>query len=68
VRGNALTTLKPNERFIWVLKNGRPQREVVAIGITDGSQTEITSGGVRDGDRAVIEALGAPPATTVRPF
>lgn len=68
VRANSLATLKPNERFIWTLKNGVPQRDVVTIGITDGSQTEIASGPVHDGDRAIIEALGAPPATTVRPF
>jgi HlyD family secretion protein len=68
VRADALATLKPNERFIWILKNGKPQREVVTIGITDGSQTEIKSGPVRDGDHAVIEALGAPHAATVRPF
>ena len=67
-RSDALATLKPTERFIWLLKNGKPRRDVVGIGITDGSHTEVTTGGVREGDRAIIEALGAPPAATVRPF
>jgi HlyD family secretion protein len=66
--GSALATLKPGERFVWVLKGGKPRREVVVTGISDGSQTEITSGNVREGDRAVIEAVGAPSAPTVRPF
>jgi HlyD family secretion protein len=67
-RGSPLATLKPNERFVWLMKDGKPRREVVGIGITDGSHTEVTNGGIRDGDRAIIEAVGAPPATTVRPF
>jgi HlyD family secretion protein len=67
-RGSALATLKPSERFIWLLKDGKPRREVISIGITDGSHTEVTGGGGRDGDRAIVEAIGAPPAGTVRPF
>jgi HlyD family secretion protein len=67
-RAAELATLKPGERFIWLLKDGKPRREVVGIGITDGARTEITGGDVREGDRAIIEALGAPPATTHRPF
>lgn len=65
---NGLTPLKPNERFVWILKQGQPARETIGIGITDGSQTEVTSGTVREGDRAIIEVLGAPPAATTRPF
>jgi HlyD family secretion protein len=61
-------SLKPNERFVWILKNDHPVRETVGIGISDGSQTEVTSGNPREGDRAVIEVLGLPTAATVRPF
>jgi len=64
----APVALKPSERFIWILKNDHPVRETIGIGISDGSQTEVTSGNPREGDRAVIEVLGLPPAATVRPF
>jgi HlyD family secretion protein len=67
-RGGAPVGLKPNERFIWILKGDKPDRQAVGIGITDGSQTEVTSGNVREGDHAITEVLGAPPASTVRPF
>ena len=67
-RGGGLTALKPNERFVWILKDGKPSRAAIGIGISDGSNTEVTSGNVHEGDRAVIEALGAPPAATIRPF
>lgn len=60
--------LKPRERFVWILKNGQPERETIGIGISDGTVTEVTSGDVREGDRAVTEVLGAAPAATVRPF
>jgi len=63
-----LATLKPRERFVFLLKNGQPVRTTLGIGISDGTATEVTSGDVREGDRAVIEVLGAAPAATVRPF
>jgi len=63
-----LANLKPRERMVWILHGDRPVRKIIGLGISDGSVTEVTSGEVKEGDRAVIEVLGIPPVATVRPF
>ena len=46
------------EKAVWVLDaDNKPQRVVVATGETDGTYTEITQGGLKDGDRVIVAAL-----------
>lgn len=57
-------TLQADERAVWVLHGERATSEVVKIGITDGASTEVVSGGLHPGDRAISEASA--PATAKR--
>jgi HlyD family secretion protein len=46
------------ERAVWVLDaTDKPQRVVVATGESDGTNTEITTGALKDGDRVIVAAL-----------
>ena len=48
----------PPERAVWVLDaTDKPQRVVVATGESDGTNTEITTGALKDGDRVIVAAL-----------
>ncbi len=43
-------------RPVWVLRDGRPGRIVIRTGITNGSLTEVLSGGLRAGDLVITDA------------
>ena len=44
---------------VYVLdENGKPKRVTVTTGVSDGSLTEITSGGLQPGERVVVAAFG----------
>ena len=46
------------EQAVWNLDaDNKQQRVVVATGESDGTYTEITSGGLKDGDRVIVAAL-----------
>jgi len=46
------------EQAVWVLDaDNKPQRVVVATGESDGTYTEVTQGGLKDGDRVIVAAL-----------
>jgi HlyD family secretion protein len=53
------------EKAVWVLDaNDKEQRVVVTTGESDGAFTEVTSGGLKDGDRVIVAAVPkAAPAT-----
>ena len=53
------------EKAVWTLDaNDKEQRVVVSTGESDGAFTEVTSGGLKDGDRVIVAALAkAAPAT-----
>jgi HlyD family secretion protein len=53
-------------RTLYVLRNGAPQAVSVHTGLTDGTQTEIVDGDVKEGDEVVTEANGGdnPPAAS----
>lgn len=42
---------------IWVLENGKPKRIPVALGISDGSHTEETSGELKEGQVLIVDSL-----------
>jgi HlyD family secretion protein len=48
-------------RTVWVVRGGRPAPVQVEIGLSDGSATELVKGELREGDRVVTDASGAPP-------
>ncbi len=46
------------EKAVWMLDaDNKPQRVVVATGESDGTYTEVTQGGLKDGDRVIVAAL-----------
>jgi HlyD family secretion protein len=52
---------------VWVLDGQKPRRAPLALGISDGSETAVLSGEIKEGDAVIIEATGqakksAPPA------
>ena len=53
------------EKAVWTLDaNNQPQRVVVATGESDGTFTEVTQGGLKDGDRVIVASLAkAAPAS-----
>ncbi|MGA3017354.1 MAG: efflux RND transporter periplasmic adaptor subunit [Bryobacteraceae bacterium] len=43
------------QQAVWVLDaNNKPQRVVVTTGESDGTNTEVTSGALKDGDRVIV--------------
>lgn len=52
----APASLASDERAVWVLRAERPQRVEVRVGVNDGTNTEIVSGDLREGDRVIVEA------------
>lgn len=42
-----------NDRAVWVLKDGKPQRVSVTTGSTDGKRTEIVKGDIASGDDVI---------------
>ena len=50
------------EKAVWILDaNNKPQRVVVTTGESDGTFTEMTGGGLKDGDRVIVAALAKRP-------
>jgi HlyD family secretion protein len=54
-RGGTQSAQRPYA--IWILENDKPKRVQVTIGISDGSFTEITSGGVVEGQPVITESI-----------
>jgi HlyD family secretion protein len=53
------------EKAVWVLDaNDKQQRVVVTTGESDGTYTEVTKGGLKDGDRVIVAALAKAVATS----
>jgi len=53
------------EKAVWILDmDNKQQRVVLTTGESDGTYTEVTTGGLKDGDRVIVAALAkAAPAT-----
>ena len=45
-----------DERTVWVLRDGKPKKVDLKIGVSDGSVTEVASGDVHAGDEVITEA------------
>jgi len=53
----------PDQRTIWVQRDGKPVSVPIRIGVTDGSVTEVTDGKLNPGELVITEAQlpGGPP-------
>lgn len=47
-------------RAVWVLREGKPAKVTVRTGATDGSNTIILSGDVKEGDQVIVAASKPP--------
>lgn len=43
---------------VWVLRNGRPARVAVSVGLDDGASAEIAGGGLQPGDQVIVSQQG----------
>ncbi len=60
----------PEAKTVYVLRGGEPQPVSVHTGLTDGTQTEVTDGDLKEGDAVVVDASGgeaAAPTTSGGP-
>lgn len=48
-------TQRYKDKGVWILKNGKPERITVKVGISDDENTEILSGNIKVGDKVIIE-------------
>jgi HlyD family secretion protein len=48
----------PNRKTVWVLRNGVPQPVSIVTGLTDGTVTQVVSGGVHEGDVLITDVYG----------
>jgi HlyD family secretion protein len=46
----------PDERTVWVLKDGKPMPVKVKLGVSDGSNTEVVEGALQEGDLLITES------------
>lgn len=55
----------PN-RTVWILRGNKPTSVAVQVGLSDGTDTEITGGNVHEGDPVIVDAsiLGSSSALT----
>lgn len=44
---------------VWILADGRPRQVTVTTGATDGKLTQITDGGLKDGDQVITASRSA---------
>jgi HlyD family secretion protein len=44
-----------SRRKVWVLRVGKPVSEIVSVGVTDGTFTEMTQGDLRPGDMLITD-------------
>jgi HlyD family secretion protein len=57
--GRSLPDVRPDERVVWVLRQGQPTTVPLRLGISDGTHTEIVDGLLQPGDLAIVEVEGS---------
>ena len=64
----ARTAGKPAAKTVWVLQPDGQQKPVnVTLGLTDGANTEVTGGGLKEGDRVILASLEKKSGGTTAP-
>ena len=51
-------TKRYNDRGVWVIKNGKPERISMTIGISDDNNTQIISDSLKSGDEVIVLRTG----------
>ena len=51
--------LGPDRRVAWVLRDDKPAKVRLRIGVSDGSFTEVLEGDVKEGDQVILEVIGS---------
>src|SRR5262249_42333188 len=51
---------RPMQPRVYKLVDGKPVEATIQPGLTDGSQTEIKSGELKEGDAVITEQMGGP--------
>lgn len=57
-----------NQRNVWVLRDGQALTVSIETGVSDGTQTEVIGGDLREGDALITDASGAKPKTAQQPM
>jgi HlyD family secretion protein len=47
-----------SQRTVWVMKDGKPRRTTLRVGVTDGTVTEVLEGALAPGDGCVVDVDG----------
>jgi len=48
----------PDQRTVWLLRDGRPRSVTIRVGLSDGSVSEALEGELKAGDPLIVEAVG----------
>jgi len=48
----------PGERKVWAFRDGKPEPVTIRTGVTDGVNTELVEGDIKEGDLLVTESNG----------
>jgi HlyD family secretion protein len=52
-------SLPTDKHVLWVLRDGKPTREFVTVGVTDGTNTAVCGGTLAEGDQVITAAKTA---------
>ena len=52
-------TQRYKDKGVWIMKNGKPQRVSITVGISDDEYTEILNGDLHSGDNVILEQAEA---------
>ena len=67
-RGGHKSPLQSDERQVWALRGDRPTPVNIKIGVSDGTQSEVVEGDLKEGDEVITDiASGAPGKTAGGP-
>ena len=65
--GGASGGTDSNKRTLWILRDNKPIPVHVEAGISDGTLTEIVSGGLNEGDEVITEYVAPTDAASSKP-
>lgn len=51
-------TKRYNDRGVWIIKNGKPERISINLGISDDNNTQIISDSLKAGDEVIVSRAG----------
>ncbi len=64
---NRTTRQQQKGPAVWILENNAPKRIPVTVGISDGSNSELLSGEIREGQEVIVESLVKAPERSATP-